>query len=556
MAVKKSPDKQSIIPAWGWGLFWMVLSTVGINLLSLAVPVYFMQVYDRILPSQGHDSMVWITLAVCAALVLEGILNYFRNSLSAHYSALYALNSERRLLQRIGSMGPREFLKQDYSGYERRFRSITEVENFYRGQLFQSILDFPFIVLFLGGIYFYSGKLVYFHLGVLALMIPLYAVIGLFLRRGNYSVFSANGRRYRFLAEVMDRIHFLKSQALEEMLLRRAEGLQDRYSQETMAQNELAQLPIVISSVFSMVMVYGTILLGGILIIEGNLSVGLVTASTMLARRAIGPFQNVSRFFMRLSQVKENLELQRLEVAEPMDGLPLENQTLEGYVEFRSVSYPCENSNCSDMENMVFQANRGSVNAFTGDLAEQMEILRDLLLGFRKPSNGEVVIDNLKVSQLKGCYLSRQLVYLPRKGQLYNGSILDNISRFDQSLQIQALEAAALVGLDPIIARFPRGYETQVKNRQSGSLTPAIIQRISLARAFVDRPRILVSYYADDAMDQATLQVFMKLLKKNQRSCTSLLITRRKSILDLADNVFEIDQNRLKLTESRRSDHG
>ena len=156
--------------------------------------------------------------------------------------------------------------------------------------------------MYLYGSYYISGNLVLFHIGVLAIYFLYNIFYYLFSAKFSRDVIELDRERTDLLSSILKKIHPLKAQGLEEMLLRKLEETQKNYTTAYMKMKNYFNIPSSIGAFFSQVMIYGTIVIGGSYAIRGDLSFGVISAATMLSRRSVGPLLSISKFSSLLSQ--------------------------------------------------------------------------------------------------------------------------------------------------------------------------------------------------------------------------------------------------------------
>lgn len=524
------------------------------NIFSLAIPVFFMQVYDRIMVYNSRDTLIWLTAVIITVLLLDLGVRLLRGRLASLYAFRYAYSREQLMMEQLYSLSEDDLRRRSFSDLDDNFRRISHLQGFYAGQFFQSLLDLPFALFFLYIIYFIGGSIVYFHLIVLVLFVLIQFVYRPLIR-SSYSRSSASRvKRLSFLREMLEQIHFIKAQACEEVMLRKLDSLQEELSFRDLKMARHRLLPQTIGGILTHLMVYGSIVFGGYMVMRGEMTVGVVTAVTMLSRRLIGPLQSSSSFFSRLVQAGSDLDHMELNPQDQTINYGKANlpDSIRGNLAFRDVSYePGDEKISGSLSNINFTAEQGTVSVILCKDESGADSLKDLIKGVRRVSEGDIILDTYILSNFEELFLSDQIAVLPRKGRLYNGTILENISYFNPHLTIQALDAAALFGLDDVIAQFPRGYETEVKPHSNNTISAGLIQRISIARAFVSRPRIIVSDRSDELMDRDTLLAFTEVLTRLRGNTTIILMTSRQELLSIADNIYVLEEGRL--TKQRES---
>jgi ATP-binding cassette subfamily C protein LapB len=167
------------------------------------------------------------------------------------------------------------------------------------------------------------------------------------------------------------------------------------------------------------------------------------------------------------------------------------------------------------------------------------------MTGVLRPTEGSVLIDGNDLEEFDPVSVRGQIAYLPQHGEIFNGTILENISMFRPEREEAALETAKRLGLDSIIARMPMGYDSKVGEGAHEALARGIKQRIAIACALVDRPRILLFDEANTALDSKSDNILHAVLENLKGHCTLVLVTHRPSLLKLSDRRFHIEDGYL-----------
>jgi len=145
------------------------------------------------------------------------------------------------------------------------------------------------------------------------------------------------------------------------------------------------------------------------------------------------------------------------------------------------------------------------------------------------------------------------VVYLPKRGRLFQGTILDNIAMFDPARKACALDTASLLGMDDFVANLPNGYETQVDQRSNHSLPLGLIQRTCIARALVTGPRVLILDRLFSSLDHDTLEITLEVLKKLRGKCTLFLVADYGEFFMDVDSVVHCAPDKLTVRPSKRA---
>lgn len=526
----------------------LVASTV-INILSLALPLTLMQVYDRILTNQALSTLAWLVIGCSIALLLETAIRLSRSFISAWMAARFEHLVGCSAIEAVLASDLETFEKDEVGIHLDRINAISVLRGFYAGQVFQIILDLPFSILFLVAIAYLAGPLVLFPIAVVLVFLGMVGMLRLGFIKARKFQLDLNDRRSNFIIELLIGVHFVKAMTTEERMMRRYERLQSNLAETNMKVSFWEMLPINFGVFFSQVTMFGIIWFGSNSVIEGALTVGGLTACTILGGRALQPIQSIAGFWLRFSnaQIAQSKlrKVSRLAPQSEQERPPFP-KGIAGSLKIENASYRYRGTSDYLLKDINLEVEARETIGIMGEDATRTSALLGLLIGQLKPEEGSVSIDDHDLAEWDTSNLQGEVEYVPQSGKLFNGTILENISMFNEKKLTGALEAASLLGLDDLIAQLPMGYETVVGSQFSNFLPSGLIQRIVIARALVQRPRILLFDRANTSMDQDSDELVRNLIEKLKGVCTLVLVTNQPGLLSYVDTIYELIDDTLE----------
>lgn len=541
-------DGYRLLPG-AWGNLWdLLLLSVSINLLSLAVPLVVMQVYDRVIPNQGMHTFWWLAGGGAAAVLLDALLRWGRSVMSGRMSAQFDHLGGCQVINRLLDCRLQDYERVSVGEHLDRLSAVTTLSGYYTGQVLQACLDLPFAVLLLYAVSYLAGSLVVVPLVLIALYLLLLLAARRRFAEARRRQVQSNDRRFDFVIEVLQGLHLIKAQTVEEQMLRRYERLQATTAEVNLQAGFWSRLPAESGMLFGQLAMFSLIALGSPLVRDGLLTVGGLSACMMLASRAMQPVQNAGLFWLRYSDAKLARErLQRMVHMQPFcpQALPPLPGALRGAVALRGVGFAYGAGMAPVLQNAEWSVPAGSQVGLVGSSASGTTTLLLLIRGLLRPSQGCLLLDHYDTAEWDTTDTRGLVEYVPSRGTLFRGTILDNIAMFDGERRDGALAAAGLAGLDDVVAMLPLGYETPVDNQASNILPMGLIQRICIARALVDRPRVLLFDKTDAALDQDSEQLFLWLLERLRGRCTVIVVSYRLRVLRRMDALYEIENGGL-----------
>lgn len=529
---------------WHLGQMDLLAASAGINVLSLAMPLVLLQVYDRIVPNEAFSTLMLMVAGVIVALVLEGVLTVMRARLSAWSGARFEHTLGVGAVERLLTIDLAQFERTGAGVHLDRMTALGTVRDLYAGQGALALADLPFAILFLGLIAWLAGWLVLVPLVLLVVFGVIAWWTGRELRKRIHAGAIEDERRFNFILEVLAGIHTVKALGMETLMLRRYERLIDgcgRADFRTQVWNgESSNLSMVVASVTLVAMAA----FGAAMVINGSLTVGGLAACSLLASRCTQPIQRALSLWVRLQSIRvAETKAQALfadEPDRPVDLPPLAPG--DGSIAMDRVSFRYLEGGPWVLKDLDLHIKPGEAVGITGEAGSGKTTLLWLLMGLLQPTGGRLQINGQDPRAHSRRELSRHIAYLPQQAVMFEGTILDNIAMFREGdWRAEAVRAARMVGLDHVIGRLPQGWYTRVGTGAIEALPRGITQRIAIARALVDRPRILLFDAANMALDSRGDEIVRELMSLLKGKLTMVLVTQRPSLLRVADRVLKLE---------------
>lgn len=548
-------DKKQRQPAFSLGaystlksnMFDLAVASLFLNVLGLALPMALLQVYDRILPNKSTGTMVLLMGGVLGALLLESILTFARSYVTGWIGARFEHKAGCEAIDRLVMTSIDNFEKEGSGVHLERLNSLATVREFYAGQALLTLLDLPFALIYLALVALMGGWLVLVPI-VLLVMFALSAMkIGTTLRDAIEKRMIADDRRFNFLIEVLGGIHSVKAMAMESQMVRRYERLQESCAEGYYTVALRSANALGVSSFFSQVTTIAVAAFGSVIVMDGDMTTGGLAAASLLAGRSMAPIQKALGVWTRFqSFVLASGRLEKLFALPPEaeKNLPKMPST-KGKLELEGVSFAFGEKMPTVIDTASIGIEAGECIAIAGGNGSGKTTLLTLMQGALRPTRGRVMIDGVDVTQYEPQSVRDQIAYLPQSGVLFQGTILQNITMFRSEFDDIAVETAGLLGLDEVVATMAYGFDTPVGDGAYDSLPRGIKQRIAIARALVNNPRIVLFDEANTAVDSAGDNFLRVWLERAKGKRTLVLVTHRPSLVKLADRVFDLDHGRL-----------
>ena len=532
----------------------VLLGSLTLSVLSLGLPIVILQVYDRILPNAAVETFFWLILGLCAILLLDGFLRTARAYVVGWSGAQFEYRFASRAVDRLLGSDIGSFERSAPGVYLDRMQAIDVLRDYYAGQGRLLFADLIFVPMFLGLIWFIGGNLVLLPMALLGLLGYASFEMGLALKKDLESRSEVDHRRFNFIIEVLSGIHTVKLMAMEALLQRRYEKLQESGASRTYLATFHSNVAQSLGTLFSNLTMVSVAFLGAVHVMYGELTIGGLAACILLAGRAVQPLPGALGLWTQFQSIDVARERVKQLFASPpeADKASIELPRLVGAIELKRVTFGYSKNEPPIFRDLELKVAPGEVVGITGNNGCGKSSLLLLTMGVVRPISGQVLLDGIDVRRCDPYHLRPQIGYLPQDAVLFQGTLLDNLTMFRGSERVEdALAASRWLGLDSVISRLPAGYETRVGEGADNDLPAGIKQGVAMARVIAGKPRIILFDEANTAFDRKTDRLMKEILGKLKRRVTMVLVSHRPSILALADQTYDLGNGRLTLCSAQ-----
>ena len=541
---------------WFWGVIAenrsiyrdVLLAALMVNLFALAMPVFVMNVYDRVVPNNAIETLWVLTAGVLVVLAGDLVLRTLRG----HFVDLASSRADVRLsafiMERV--LGMRMEQRPASAGsLAASLRAFELVRDFISSATVTAFIDLPFAVLFMIVIGWIAWPLVLpFVLGMVILLIYAMAVQGRMHELAE-ATYRAGAQRNATLVEGLVGMETLKSMGAEAVVQRKWEASAALLARVGTQLRLLSASTVNGSSWVQHMVSLGVILIGVHLIGEGALSMGGLIACYMLSTRAMAPIGQVAGLLVQYHNASTALTsldtLMQREVERPEGATFISRQGFKGEIEFRDVGFTYPGQEVEALRGVSFRIRPGEHVAILGRIGSGKTTLEKLILGLYRPTSGAVLIDGIDLRQLDPAELRRHIGYVPQDVTLFYGSLRENIALSSPLAEDSAvLKAAEVAGITDFANAHPRGFDMVVGERGE-SLSGGQRQGVAIARAVINDPPMLLLDEPTASMDHSSEEEVKRRLAGFAAGKTMIVITHRTSLLDLAERIIVVDGGRI-----------
>lgn len=541
---------------WFWGVilrFWpiyrhVLVASVVINLIIVASPLFVMNVYDRVVPNSALETLWALAIGILVMytfdFLLKNLRGYFVDVAGRNADVLIGSHIMQHLMS-----ARLDHMPESAGSVANNVREFESLREFFSSSTLATIVDMPFLLLFIAVLYYIGGPLAY----PMAVAVPLVILVGVILQMPFQHIvekhYKESTQKYALLYEIVHGLETIKTSMAEGRMQARWESVVGQSALSNSRAKILSSISVTFSAYIAQVVSVCIIIIGVYQIAAGEMTMGGLIACNILAGRAMAPLSAVAGLLSRFQQSR--MALAALDML--MD-LPSERDTekeafhygdLAPSITFEGVSFSYPGTEKAVLSDIKLSFKPGEKVAIIGRTGAGKTTLGKLCVGLYQPTEGSVRVGNIDVRQLDASELRRNIGYISQDSILFYGTLKDNIAFGLPEVDDHAVKYAAdIAGVDEFAQSHPAGYGMPVGERGT-SLSGGQRQAVSIARAVLPDPGIMIMDEPSSNMDnQSEIRLRAK-LKPYMKDKTVLIITHRFSMLDMVDRLIIMERGKI-----------
>jgi len=554
-----SRTEHSAVPRvqhWFWGVVreaWpiygeVLVASLLINVFALVMPLFIMNVYDRVVPNDTAETLWALAIGVVIVLVFDFGMRMLRGYLIDIAGKRIDVILSANIFER--AMGLRmEARPASVGSFASNVHEFESFREFITSATITALVDLPFVFLFIGVIFWVGG-----WVGIVPLVaVPFIILIGLILQRQLGEViqqtFRYAAQKQGVLIESLASIETVKALSAEGALQRKWEQLVGTIARLGIRARTLSQAIINISMSVQQFASVGVVVLGVFLIAERELTVGALVACTILTGRALAPLGQVAglmtRYHQSVAALRTLNNVMQLPVERPANKSFVHRPGIRGEVEFRNVTFAYPGQQNPALQGVSFKLGAGERVGLIGRIGSGKSTIEKLVLGLYKPGSGSILVDGVDVNQIDPATLRRHIGYVPQDIVLFYGSVKENILYAAPYAEDAAmLRAAEIAGVTEFVHPSAQGFDLHIGERGEG-LSGGQRQTVAIARSLLLDPPILIMDEPTNSLDNRSEETFKRKLEQYLAGKTFMLVTHRASLLTLVPRLIVLDNGRI-----------
>ena len=528
----------------------LLFVTFLINILSLAVPLSIMVIYDQIIGKSSMEMLPYLIAGVGGAALFELLFRILRARAQAYMGARVDYVVASSVLEQVLHLAPGFTERAPVGGQVTRIREFEAFRDAVTGGLPTLLMDLPFVLISFGVIIALGGWIVLVPI-VLALA---YLILGriVFAESSVLTTQSGQARseRFGFLVELMWWMRSVKQQGAEDTWMERFRNISADAAWSNYNVSRLFQHSQNISQTLVTIAGASTLAVGVFLAIDGVMTMGALIAIMMLVWRVLQPMQSLFGASAKIEQLRQSIrQLETLlgytREQEPGDA-PSASIEFEGRLAFNRVSMRYGAGSDPALLGVSFVAEPGEIVGVVGRSGSGKSTLGKLTLGFYHPQAGAVTLDGIDIRQLRPITLRQTLAYVPKSNHAFPGSLYENLILSNPTASFDEVKAACrLAGVLHKIEALPYGFDTRFRDGLEAHVPQGFLRQLALARAYLRNAPVVVLDEPASALDDEDERALLRAFELLRGRTTTIMITQRPSHMRICDKLLVLENGQV-----------
>jgi ATP-binding cassette subfamily B protein len=535
-----------IVEAYKKHIWSILLFSMVSNLLLLILPIYSLQLFDRVISSRSVETLVMLSIVVAVSFVAFGILYLARALVIAETNSWIDRHVVPELLVKSITQS---------CGIERvaignHLRQLNNIKNFIAGHAINFFFDVPWSLVFLAVVFIihpYQGIVCLVGIIVIFLMAVIYEGVTAKSIDESEEKFNEN---IKIADEASRNAEAVVSLGMVGRTVKNWKNQYEKYltfhHDVNLKSNSILSLLKTIRYLLQILVMA----LGVYLVLKNQMTMGGVIACSTLISRALSPFENCTASWKSFVEARKSFfKLKEVFPGNDNDDVLIDLPVPTGALTVENVSYVPSKNHEPVVKEVSFRLEPGESMGIIGRNAAGKSTLLKMLVGVLVPTSGEVRLDGASMHYALQHDFGKHLGYLPQHPQLFDKTVIENIARLqrEEINSNEVIRVTTMLGIHDMILRMPKGYETKL-GPDACFVSAGQRQAIALARAFYGDPRYIVLDEPNTNLDHDCELGLVKALKATrEKGVTLIIVTHTQWLLKEMHKAMVIDNGELKL---------
>ncbi|MDX5340420.1 MAG: ABC transporter ATP-binding protein/permease [Cyclobacteriaceae bacterium] len=495
-------------------------------------------------------TLVFVCIIIVISVFLSNLFTYLSGVVLAKVRAMVIKGMRMDIFDKVSQLHIGYFSNERKGDLMSKMTNdVQEVENSIVQSLRVVFREPATIILYFAVLFFMSVKLTLFTILIIPISGAIIGGITKRLKRRAVQSQESLGRIVNILEETLGGMRVVKAFNAEGFVKRKFDGETDYYSAVNVNMARKNELASPVSQFLGVSVVAGILVYGGSLVLSGESSLGASDFITyiIIFTQVLNPAKEISRAASSIQRGIASAERIFQVVDTPAKiSSPSAPKTLNSFeksIEFQQVSFAYEDQLV--LRDINFSLEKGKTIALVGPSGGGKSTLADLVPRFYDPTEGQILLDGTDLKEFSTADLRSLMGIVTQESILFNDTVFNNIAfGIESATEAQVIEAAKIANAHAFISQLENGYETNIGDRGS-KLSGGQRQRLSIARAVLKNPPILILDEATSALDSESELLVQEALTKLMNNRTTLVIAHRLSTIQHADEILVIEKGKI-----------
>lgn len=526
----------------------VALASVMINLLALASPLFIMNVYDRVVPNAAYETLhvlaIGVTLAFLFDYLLKVLRTYFIDVAGRGADVLMAGRVYSQILSaRMGQVS------RSSGAFANQVRDYENIREFFASATLVTLIDLPFVFLFVAIVAIIAGPVAWIPLLAIPLILLISFSIQKPLKKLVEDVAEQSDEKHSQLIEALTSLENVKALGAEGRLQSKWEHVVGILAKMNLKARFLTSIALNGAGFIQQMVTVLMVIVGVYAIGEGDMTVGALVASTILAGRIMAPLSSAAALYARFEQSKTSLKnlntVMDLDIETPEGKQFVYLPEMKGDYTLTNVGFTYPDAPLASLRGVNVSIKDGEKVAIIGRAGSGKTTLLRILMGLYQPTDGEISLCNVDMRQQDPATYRRRMAYVPQNTQLFKGTLRDNIMMADVHASLEKVrDVVEKSAVYQFTRKHPQGLDMPIAEG-GANLSGGQRQTVALARAFLKDSKLVFMDEPTSHLDASTEAEVIDNIYERTRDKTLVLITHKLNLLSLVDRVIVMDDGKI-----------
>ncbi|MHB1125172.1 MAG: peptidase domain-containing ABC transporter [Ramlibacter sp.] len=509
----------------------ILAASLALQVVGLATPLFTQVVIDKVVVHQSQSTLAAAGAGLALAVLFSAVFSWVRQYLILHTGNRVDAVLASKAFAHLVKLPMPYFQRRPTGTLVARLHGVETIREFLAGAAVVLLLDFPFMLILLCVMFWYSWQLTLVALGLVTVLSLLSAAVTPLFRTRLNRQFLLGARNQAFVTEYVAGMETVKSLQLEPQLIQRYGAYLADSVAAAFDTRRLANTYQTAANALEQLQGLAVLVIGAQLVMNNDgFTIGMLVAFQMFASRLSQPLLRMVGLYQEFQQA--NLSVQRLgdvmnAPPEPYSLVPARAGAGTGALDINGISFRYSPEHPWLYRNLSLSLQPGKTTLLVGPSGCGKSTLARLLLGFHRPAEGAILLDGRDIRHFSANELRARFGVVPQETMLFSGTVYDNLQMANPLAGFRHIvQACRMAEIHDVIEQLPRGYQTEIGEHGVG-LSGGQKQRIAIARALLKRPRILIFDEATSSLDAQTAAAFARTINQLRGKVTIVFIAHQ-----------------------------